>query len=98
MPPFFWAGLRRSAPRRPVTLIVPFAPSIAGPKGMDPAIGQKIHDAFKMAYDDPRAPEIYDKFEFSQRYMNSADYTVLARKLTADEKAMLEKVGLAWKE
>ena len=71
---------------------------IAGPKGMDPVIVQKIHDAFKKAYDDPKAVEIYDKFEFSQRYMNSADYTVLAAKLTADEKAMLEKVGLAKKE
>ncbi len=71
---------------------------IAGPKGMDPAIMKKIHDAFKAAYDDPKAPEIYDKFEYSRRYMNSEDYAKLAAKLSADEKATLEKVGLAKKD
>ncbi len=71
---------------------------IAGPKGMDPAIMKKIHDAFKAAYDDPKAPEIYDKFEYSRRYLNSEDYTALAKKLTAEEKVALEKVGLAKKE
>ena len=71
---------------------------IAGPKGMDPAIMKKIHDAFKAAYDDPKSIEIYDKFEFSRRYMNSEDYAKLAAKLSADEKAGLEKVGLAKKD
>jgi tripartite-type tricarboxylate transporter receptor subunit TctC len=26
---------------------------LAGPKGMDPAVVKKLHDAFKKAYDDP---------------------------------------------
>lgn len=71
---------------------------LAGPKGMDPAIVQKLHDAFKKAYDDPKMLEHYDKYEFSRRYMNSADYTALAARLYASEKAALEKVGLAKKD
>ena len=71
---------------------------LAGPKGMDPAIVQKLHDAFKAAYDDPKMPELYDKYDYSRRYMNSADYTALAKKLAISEKAALEKVGLAKKE
>ena len=71
---------------------------LAGPKGMDPVIVQKLHDAFKKAYDDPKMPELYDKYDYSRRYMNSADYTALALKLAASEKAALEKVGLAKKD
>jgi tripartite-type tricarboxylate transporter receptor subunit TctC len=71
---------------------------LAGPKGMDPAIVQKLHDAFKKAYDDPQMPAHYQKIQFSRRYMNSADYTALAAKLVADERAALTKVGLLKKE
>ena len=31
---------------------------LAGPKGMDPAIVKKLHDAFKKAYDDPKVIEL----------------------------------------
>jgi tripartite-type tricarboxylate transporter receptor subunit TctC len=71
---------------------------LAGPKGMDPAIIQKLHDAFKKAYDDPKMPEHYAKVQFSRRYMNTADYNALAAKLFADEKSALGKVGLLKKD
>ena len=71
---------------------------IVGPKGMDPAIVQKLHDAFKKAYDDPSMPEHFEKIHYGRRYMNSADYTALAAKLFADEKVALGKVGLLKKE
>jgi tripartite-type tricarboxylate transporter receptor subunit TctC len=71
---------------------------LAGPKGMDPAIVQKLHDAFKKAYDDPSMLAHYDKVQFSRRYMNSADYTALAAKLVADERDALSKVGLLKKD
>ena len=44
---------------------------LAGPKGMDPAIVKKLHDAFKLAYDDPKVIELYDKFDFTRRYMST---------------------------
>jgi tripartite-type tricarboxylate transporter receptor subunit TctC len=70
---------------------------LAGPKGMDPAIVKKLHDAFKVAYDEPKVIELFDKFDFTRRYMNSADYAAFIPKLAAEEKAALEKLGLAKK-
>ena len=71
---------------------------LAGPKGMDPAIVKKLHDAFKKAYDDPKVIELYEKFDFTRRYMNTEDYAAFVPKLAADEKAALEKLGLAKKD
>ncbi len=71
---------------------------LAGPKGMDPAIVQKLHDAFKKAYDDPSMVAHYEKVQFSRRHLNSADYTALAAKLYADEREALAKVGLLKKD
>lgn len=67
---------------------------LAGPKGMDPAIVKRLHDAFKKAYDDPKVAELYDKFDFTRRYMNTADYAAFVPKLAAEEKAALQKIGL----
>jgi tripartite-type tricarboxylate transporter receptor subunit TctC len=71
---------------------------LAGPKGMDPAIVKKLHDAFKKAYDDPKVAELFDKFDFTRRYMDSAAYAAFIPKLAAEEKAALEKLGLAKKD
>jgi tripartite-type tricarboxylate transporter receptor subunit TctC len=67
---------------------------LAGPKGMDPAIVKRLHDAFKKAYDDPKVAELYDKFDFTRRYMTSAEYAAFVPKLAAEEKAALQKIGL----
>ena len=65
---------------------------------MDPAVVKKLHDAFKKAYDDPKVAELYEKFDFTRRYMNTEDYAAFVPKLAADEKDALEKLGLAKKE
>ena len=71
---------------------------LAGPKGMDPAVVKRLHDAFKIAYDDPKVIELFDKFDFTRRYMSSADYAAFIPRLAADEKAALEKIGLIKKD
>ena len=71
---------------------------LAGPKGMDPAIVKKLHDAFKKAYEDEKVIELFDRFDFVRRYMSTADYQAFVPKLAAEEKAALEKVGLAKSE
>ena len=71
---------------------------LAGPKGVDPAIVKKLHDAFKKAYDDPKVAELYNKFDFVRRYLNTEDYGKFVLKLAADEKSALEKLGLAKKD
>lgn len=71
---------------------------IAGPKGMDPEIMKKLHDAFKLALDDPKVGEIMDRYDFIKRYMNSEDYKKFVPTVVAGEKAALEKMGMLRKE
>lgn len=71
---------------------------LAGPKGMDPAIVKKLHDAFKKAFDDPKVIELYEKFDFTRRYLSTADYQAFVPKMAAEEKAALEQLGLAKKD
>ena len=71
---------------------------LAGPKGMDPAIVQKLHDAFKLALEDPSVLAVLAKFDKVSRYLNSADYTAAVPKLIAQERGGLELVGLLRKD
>jgi tripartite-type tricarboxylate transporter receptor subunit TctC len=71
---------------------------VVGPKGMDPAIVKKLHDAFKVAYDDPKVIATFDKFDFVRRYMSTEDYAKFVVKLAADERAAMERLGFAKKE
>ena len=65
---------------------------------MDPAVVKKLHDAFKKAYDDPKVQALYEKYDFTPRYMNTEDYAAFVPKMAASEKAALEKLGLAKKD
>ncbi len=71
---------------------------IAGPKGMDPKVVAKIHDAFKKALDEPMVLETMEKFEMVPNYMNSAVYTKFVGEFMQSEKAALTAIGLAKKE
>ena len=68
---------------------------VVGPKGMDPAVVKKLHDAFKIAFDDPKVIETYDKFDFVRRYLPTAEYEKFVVKLNEDEKAAMARLGFA---
>ncbi len=68
---------------------------IGGPKGMEPAVTQKLHDAFKKTLEDPAVLASFDKYDQSVIYMNTADYTRFAREQYAKEKVIIERIGLA---
>jgi tripartite-type tricarboxylate transporter receptor subunit TctC len=70
---------------------------IAGPKGMDGATVRKLHDAFKVAMNDPKAAEIQKKTDYATRYMNSEDYTKFVREQVDEQRQVIEKLGLAKK-
>ena len=70
---------------------------IGGPKGMDPALTQRLHDAFRKTLDDPAVLASFEKYDQSVIYMNTADYTKFARETFLKEKAMIERLGLAAK-
>ena len=70
---------------------------VCGPKGMDPAIIVKIHDAFKKSLDDPAVIASFDKYDQSVIYMGTEAYTKFARDSFASEKATIERLGMAGK-
>jgi tripartite-type tricarboxylate transporter receptor subunit TctC len=70
---------------------------LAGPKGMDPKVVARIHDAFKKALEDPHVLAAFDKFEMVPNYMNSADYTKFVQDFMVSEKKALTDIGLAKK-
>ena len=71
---------------------------LGGPKGMDPAVVKKLHDAFRKAYDDPKVVELFERFDFTRLYLGTEAYAASIPKLAADEKSNLERVGLIKKE
>jgi tripartite-type tricarboxylate transporter receptor subunit TctC len=68
---------------------------IGGPKGMDPAVTRKLHDAFKKTLEDPLVLASFEKFDQSVIYMGTEEYTKFARDNFQKEKAIIEKLGLA---
>lgn len=70
---------------------------MGGPKGMDPATVKKLDEAFKIALEDKDVIATLEKYDMSPRYMPAAAYDKFARQLYAEEKAALEKLGLAAK-
>ncbi len=77
----------------PLVFDSPFG--IAGPKGMDPKVMKRLHDAYQKALADKEVLDLMDKFVMSPRYLDSAGYLKLVHEQVAMEKAGLAKVGLA---
>ena len=70
---------------------------IGGPKGMEPALVQRLHDAFKKTLEDPAVLASFEKYDQSVIYMNTADYTRFAHDNYLKEKALIERLGLSAK-
>ena len=70
---------------------------IAGPKGMDPKIVAKLHDAFKKALDDPAVIATLAKFDMVPNYKNTEDYKKFVVEVTNSELKVIETLGLAKK-
>ncbi|KAH1711940.1 hypothetical protein KXX25_000476, partial [Aspergillus fumigatus] len=59
---------------------------IAGPKGMDPKIVAKLHDAFKKAVEDPAVIATLAKYDMVPNYKNTEDYRKFVVELTESER------------
>lgn len=68
---------------------------IAGPKGMDPAVAQKLHDAFKKAMDDPQHAELMLQLNQEAWYRSGADYAQWGKDTFAKDTVLIERLGLA---
>src|SRR5262245_7767658 len=67
---------------------------IAGPAGMDAAIVKVLHDAFKRGMEDPSYLAAMAKFDQEASYLSSADYHQYALRTLADEKRLMQELGL----
>ena len=70
---------------------------IAGPKGLDPKIVAKLHDAFKKAVEDPAVVATLAKYDMMPNYKNTEDYKKFVVEVTESERKVIETLGLAKK-
>lgn len=67
---------------------------LAGPKGMDPAVVKKLHDAFKTALFSAQSTEIMKQLNQEPVYRNSDDYREWAIATYAKDKTLIEHLDL----
>src|SRR5687767_12344989 len=65
-----------------------------GPKGMPPEVVKRLHDAFKLAMDDPENMKVLQQLDQLYWYKSSADYAAWAAQMLKAERATIERVGL----
>ena len=68
-----------------------------GPKGMPPEVIKRLHDAFKVAMDDPEHTKVLQQLDQLYWYKSSADYAQWAAETFQAERATIERVGLLLK-
>jgi tripartite-type tricarboxylate transporter receptor subunit TctC len=71
---------------------------LAGPKGMDPKIVAKIHDAFKKALDEQPSLDALAKFDMTVSYKSTAEYKQYISDAIKSEREILDSIGLARKD
>ena len=67
---------------------------IAGPRGLDPKVVKILHGAFKKGMEDPAFQKVLAQFDMEPFYKNSEDYGKFVQQQCAEEKVILEKMGL----
>ena len=71
---------------------------LAGPKGMDPKVVAKLHDAFKKALEEESVVETLGRYEMIPNYKNTADYKKSVEEQVKMEEALLKRIGMEKKE
>ncbi|MES2601291.1 MAG: tripartite tricarboxylate transporter substrate binding protein [Pseudomonadota bacterium] len=71
---------------------------LAGPKGMDPKIVARLHDAFKKAIDTPSVIALLAKYDMVVNYKNTEDYRKFVAETIASETKAVEALGLGKKK
>jgi tripartite-type tricarboxylate transporter receptor subunit TctC len=67
---------------------------IAGPAGMDRAVVAALHDAFKKGMQEASYIAAMERFDQEPFYLGSDDYRAYALTQTAEEKRLIEELGL----
>jgi tripartite-type tricarboxylate transporter receptor subunit TctC len=67
---------------------------IGAPAATDPAIIRKLHDALKAAMFDPQHLAELARYDQEPAYLNTADYALYVREVSARERLLLGRLGL----
>ena len=67
---------------------------IAGPKGMDPKVVAKIHDAFQKALTEQPVIDTLHRFDMVPNYKNTADYKAAVAEQIKIEEELLGRLNL----
>lgn len=67
---------------------------LAGPKGMDPKVVEKIHDAFKKALFEPSVIETLLRYDMKPDYKSTADYRAAVDAQIKLEEALLGRLNM----
>ena len=67
---------------------------LGGPRGMDPKLVARVHDAFKRAMEMPSHVEALAKYDQQLMYMSPQGYARFAAETMTREKQLVEKLGL----
>jgi len=67
---------------------------LVGPKGMPQPVVRRLHDAFKLAADDPEHQKTLQQLDQVYWYKSSDDYAKWAAETLQAERATIERVGL----
>jgi tripartite-type tricarboxylate transporter receptor subunit TctC len=70
---------------------------IAGPKGMDPKVVAKLHDAFKKAIEEKSVVETLARYDMVANYKGTADYRKFVTEVIESERKVVESLGLSRK-
>jgi tripartite-type tricarboxylate transporter receptor subunit TctC len=77
-----------------IDLVVNSPYGVCGPRGMDPAIVKKLHDAMKEALFDPATQNVMATYNMPTLYLDSASYDKAARAQVNIEYENLKRVGM----
>jgi tripartite-type tricarboxylate transporter receptor subunit TctC len=70
---------------------------LVGPKGMPPQVIKALHDAFKIAMDDPEHHKVLQQLDQSYWYKSTDEYAKWAAETFKAERATIERLGLLLK-
>jgi tripartite-type tricarboxylate transporter receptor subunit TctC len=68
---------------------------LAGPRGLHPQVVQVLHDAFRLAMNEPQHLAELERYDQELAYLNTEDYGKAMREAYAAEKRVVERLGLA---
>ena len=81
-----------------IDLVVNSPYGVCGPRGLDPAVVKKLHDAMKEALFDPATQEVMARFSMPTLYLDSAGYKAAYAEQDKIERENLKRVGLLAKQ